>query len=142
MYFIDTNILVYAAGGNGVLTEASRRIVEQIAANKIYAISSVTVLEEVVYLMARWARHHHDTTFYDKGKGIVNAAMALMDETLTPTPREFSRALRSWYPGNDFNDLLIVETMRTHGIETIISADKGFDLLQVSRIDPIPFAAP
>lgn len=139
MYFIDTNILIYAAGDNDLLTEASKRIIEQIAADKIYAVSNITVLEEVVYLMTRWARHHNNMSFYAKGKNIVNAAMTLMNEVLIPTPQEFLRALQNWYPGKDFNDLLIVETMRTRGVETIISADKGFDSMGVTRIDPSRF---
>lgn len=148
--FIDTNVFVYAAVGTPVdspdvaaLNTGSRRVVEALAAENLVAVTSLTVLQEIIYLMARWSRERPPP----KGIGLqadtrvigcqmVRSAMVLVDEVLAPSALEFSRALESYSSRDDFNDLLIVETMRAHSIATIISADRRIERLGVTRRDP------
>ena len=106
------------------------------SSGRLRGITSLTVLQEVIYLLARWAQQRREPGLREAGRQIVRSTMSLVDETLVPTAWEFSRALDAYGPGKDINDLLIVEAMRTRGIETIISADRGFDALNARRRDP------
>jgi predicted nucleic acid-binding protein len=153
-HFIDTNVFVYAAGSMPVrksevaaLQAGSRRVIEALAADDLVAVTSLTVLQEIIYLMARWQRQHAATggthrqsDMHAAGCQIVRSALVLVDEVLSPSVLEFSRALEAHGSRHDFNDLLIVETMRAHRITTIISADRHFEHLGVTRRDPSEWA--
>jgi len=54
------------------------------------------------------------------------------------TDEAFRLALSLEAPGLGPNDRLHVGTCVAHGIETVVSADRGFDKLQeVRRVDPL-----
>jgi predicted nucleic acid-binding protein len=143
VYFIDTNIFVYAAADASIeitqlagLQSGSQRVIRAMGAGTLRSVTSLTVLQEVLYLLTRWARQRQQAALYEAGRLIVRSALVLTDEVLAPTVLEFSRAVEAYAPDRDFNDLLIVETMRTHGITTIVSADRHMEALNVTRLDP------
>jgi len=147
LYFIDTNILIYAAAQPPIasddltqLQKGSQTIIHSLASEQFRGLTSLTVLQEVLYLMARWARQRQEPELYGDGRKIVRAAMALMNDILVPTISEFSQAIEGYGPGKDFNDQLIVQTMKTRGIKAIITADKGFESLGVERYNPRDWA--
>ena len=61
-------------------------------------------------------------------------------ETASADCSRIPGGLNAYGPGRDLDDLLIVEAMRTRGIGTLISADRGFDELGVTRRDPREWA--
>ena len=141
--FVDTNIFVYAAtrshvqGGEGAALQAgSQAVIQALADGHFIGVTRLTVLQEILYLLTRWARQRDEPGLYDTGRQIVRSAVSLVEETLAPTVLEFSRAVEGYRPGEDFNDLLIVETMRARGITTILTTDRGFEELGVERLDP------
>ncbi len=145
--FIDTNVFIYAAirppiANDSVtqLQKGSQTVIRLLASGQLQGVTSLTVLQEILYLMARWARQRQTPELYNDGRKIIRAAMSLVNEVLTPTPLEFNQAIKKYGPKKDLNDLLIYQTMLTQGIEAIITANKGFASLNVKRLDPVDWA--
>lgn len=143
LHFIDTNVFIYAATESPIenddikkLQAGSQAIIQSLADGRLIGVTSLTVLEEILYLLARWARQRQDAALYQAGRKIVQAAMMLVDEVLAPTTEEFSQIVGEYGPNKDLNDLLIAKTMQMRSITTIISADQGFEDLGVKRSDP------
>jgi len=142
LYFIDTNVFIYAATESSIendvekLQAGSQAVIRSLGKGQLKGVTSLTVLEEILYLLGRWARQRQDAALYQAGRKIVQAAMLLVDEVLAPTTEEFSQIVEEYGPNKDLNDLLIAKTMQMRGIATIISADRGFEDLGVKRSDP------
>lgn len=133
--FLDTNLFVYAAGvpleeKDSTLQEleaAAQAIVLALGEERITGVTSLVVLQEILYLFHRWDQARRMPALRDTGRQVVADALALVKEVLTPTFLEFQRALTAYDPHrDDFNDLLILEAMRTHRIQRIVTADRGF----------------
>ncbi len=106
-------------------------------------MTSLVVFQEIVYLFERWARERKDRTLVQTGKKIVSEALTLMDEVYSPSRLEFTKALATYEPGKrDFNDLLIVEAMRSHSIQEILTADRDYEQFAgIMRVDPFELEA-
>lgn len=147
LYFIDTNVFIYAATESPVehdqvekLQVGSQAVVRSLADGQLRGVTSLTVLAEILYLLARWARQRPDPTLYQAGREIVQAAMLLVEELLAPTAEEFGQVVDEYGPNRDINDLLIAKTMQRRGLTTIISADRGFENFGLKRADPRQWA--
>jgi len=142
-YFIDANVFVYAATHPPVenddviqLQAGSQAIVQSLAAGQMNGVTSLTVLQEILYLLARWARQRQKPELYEAGQQIVRSVTLLVDEVLAPTVLEFSQVVEEFGPNKDLNDLLIIRTMQMRGITNIITADRAFESMGVTRHDP------
>jgi predicted nucleic acid-binding protein len=141
-YFLDTNVIVYALGRSEdgppeirALEEAARAVVRAIGAERIEAVTGLVVLYELIYLLARWARRGRGPRM-PEARRVVADVVALCREVYTPTLAELSRALEGYDPGkHDFNDRLIAEAMRAHGVRHILTADRGFAGME--EIEPV-----
>lgn len=141
-YFLDTNVIVYALGRSEegppetrALEEAAREVVRAIGTSRIEAVTGLVVLQELIYLLARWTRRGRGPRM-PEARRVVADVVALCREVYTPTLAELSRALEGYDPGkHDFNDRLIAEAMRAHGIRHILTADRGF--AGVEGIEPV-----
>lgn len=148
--FIDTNVFIYAAGSVEdeknqqirALQAAAKATIVAMGEERLRGVTSLVVFQEIVYLFHRWARERKDKELAQIGKKIVSEALALMDEVYTPTRLEFTKAFAAYEPGkHDFNDLLIVEAMRSHGIKEILTADRDYEQFPgIERLDPLEFA--
>lgn len=145
--FVDTNIFVYAAGSAEderdpqlrALNNAAKAIILALGKGHLRGVTSLIVFQEVVYLFQRWARVRKDKRLAQTGKKIVSEALVLMDEVYTPSRWEFGRALASYEPAEkDFNDLLIVEAMRSHDLREILTADRDYEEFDgIECVDPL-----
>ena len=146
----DTNIFVYAAGvpleeKDPTLREleaACRAIVLAVGEERLRGVTSLVVLQELLYLFHRWARDRGEPALRESGRQAASAALILMEEVFSPTVEEFQRALGAYDPEReDFNDRLLVEGMRTHGVGWILTADRTFPRVPEIRVlDPRAFA--
>jgi predicted nucleic acid-binding protein len=134
--FIDTAIIMYAAGGDHPLRAASREILQRVSDGDIDGVISVEVIQEIVHRFARI------------GRGTIGQAQAIeaMDlfAPVLPVTHALMRRVPEFaarYPGLDSRDVVHVATCVHEGIATIISPDRGFDdVAEVRRIDPAEFA--
>lgn len=134
-YFLDANVLMYAAGSahplKGPCREALTRAVDQ----EVSLVTDAEVLQEILHRYfsigrARIARTVHQS------------AIDLCDEVLPIDAKHTTRALELLLEHSELTprDAIHVATMEYRGLEFLLSTDRDFDgLSQVERIDPTQF---
>jgi predicted nucleic acid-binding protein len=130
--FVDTAVLMYAAGGQHPLRAPSQRVLERVEAGELDAVISVEVVQEIVHRYLAIRRPDLAVTG-------ATAAMDLFAPVLPLTHAVIRRipALARDYPMLAARDLVHVATCLHEGIAEIISPDRGFDAVAgLRRIDP------
>lgn len=135
--FVDTAVIMYAAGGEHPLREPSRRVLSRIGNGDLDGAISVEVVQEILHRFTSLRR-------VEEGQALARDAMDVFAPVLPITHGLMRRvpdlALR--YPTLAARDLVHVATCIHEGITEIISPDRGFDqVAEVHRIDPATFAA-
>lgn len=122
---------------------AAKAIILALGEEHLHGVTSLVIFQEVVYLFRRWAHERKDKKLAQIGKKIVSEALALLDEVYTPSLLEFTKALVSYEPAkHDFNDLLIAEAMRSHGLREILTADRDYEQFEgIERVDLLELEA-
>jgi predicted nucleic acid-binding protein len=128
MFFIDANVIVYSAVPSA-RREACLEVLAAIAAGA-EGRTSTAVLEEVWHLELTGRAGDLD--------GLTARAYAALGPLLPVSDEAFRRALGLDAPALGTNDRVHVATCLTHGIDLVLSADRGFDLVaEVRRVDPL-----
>jgi Predicted nucleic acid-binding protein, contains PIN domain len=138
-FFIDTNIVMYAAGKEHPYKGACATIISGIADGSFsrdigIPLTDTETFQEILYryaLVGRW----------ESGILICKHFLALRLDILPVDSSEVERmiALAQIYKGKGIppRDLIHAAIMMNHGIKKIISVDSHFDLIsEVTRIDP------
>lgn len=135
--FVDTSILMYAAGSEHPLRAPCQRIVDVISNGSLEAATSAEVIQEILHRAVAMRR-------IDAGIKLANQAMDMFAPVLPITHALMRRVpdLVARYPGIDARDAVHVATCIHEGIREIVSADRGYDdVAEVQRIDPVAFAS-
>lgn len=135
--FIDTTVLMYAAGGEHPLREPCRRIVEAIGSKRVDAATSTEVIQEILHRGIAIRRVDASLDLADRTMDLFAPVLPITHALMRRVPDLVRR-----YPGLDARDLVHVATCIHEGIPAIVSADREFDkVAEVRRIDPSEFAA-
>lgn len=135
--FLDANVFLYALGTDHAYREPCRRILTLAASEGSVAETSVEVLQEVVHVRRRRT-------------GLSEAVARARDILALGLPvHDFERAdfeaalgLQLAHDLLSSRDAVHAATMRSHGLDLIISADRDFDQLgEIERLDPLDPAA-
>lgn len=133
-FFVDANVIVYSSARDSPYREACFEVMAAIARGEADGRTSSAVLEEVWHLELSGRVRDLD--------GLAARAYTMLGPLLPVTDEAFRRALGLDAPALGTNDRLHVATAITHGIDVVISADRGFDSLpEVRRVDPLDDAA-
>lgn len=130
--FIDTAVIMYAAGGPHPMRDPCRAILTAVADGSIDAVTSVEVVQEI----------YHRFVAIDRRRMGVEMADATLDlfapvVPLTDAMMRRMAALVEEFDGLSSRDLVHVATCRELGIDAIVTPDKGFDAVTgLARIDP------
>lgn len=131
-FFVDANVLLYAAVDceqHDACAEVLRAVVAGADAR-----TSVAVLEEV------W--HMERSGRLGALGGLAERAYRLFSPLLPVTDEAFGKALLLEAPQLGANDRLHVGTCFVNGIESIVTADRGFDGVRgIRRVDPLDASA-
>ncbi len=133
--FIDTAVIMYAAGDEHPLREPSRRVLSRIGTGELDGVISVEVVQEILHRFLSVRR-------VDQGEAQARDAMDFFAPVLPITQAMMRRVpeLAARYPTLSARDLVHVATCIHEGITEIISPDRGFDqVAEVRRIDPAAF---
>lgn len=134
--FVDTNIIIYAAGGEHPLKASCVAVLRWVAQGTWEGVTSAEVLQELLYLMDR--RNQRDV-------GIAMAREVLAIMTVLPvTAADVQQAMTfmEGVPALMPYDALHAAVMQGAGITEIISADKHFDAVPgIRRLDPAALRA-
>lgn len=135
-FFLDTNVLIYSRSSpSSEYSDPCREILAAIKRDEVDAQISTAVLEEVwnLELSARVGAID----------GLAAIAYELFSPVLAVTDEVFARALTVPHSKIGAKDRVHVATCLEHGIDRIVSADKGFDTVAgLQRIDPREGVAP
>ena len=129
--FLDTAVLMYAAGAEHELRAPSQQIVRQVVAGRLEAAISAEVVQEILHRFVAIRRPQ-------LGAAMARDALDLFDPVLPITHAVMTRmpALTERYPVLSARDLVHVATCFEAGIGTIVSPDRGFDTVaDLERID-------
>lgn len=135
MIVLDTTVLVYAVGGDHPLAGPARSVVEEIAAGRLRATTTVEAIQEFVHVRAR-RRSRDDAA--DLGRRFAT----LLAPLLSAGPRELDAGLRLFEASErlDAFDAVLAASAMTHGAAALVSADAAF--AGVPGITLIPLDAP
>jgi predicted nucleic acid-binding protein len=135
--FVDTAVIMYAAGGEHPLREPCVRILDRVSAGALDAVTSAEVVQEIL---------HRYLSIRQPGTAVRVAVQATdMFAPVLPISHFLMRrvpdlALR--YPSLQARDLVHVATCIHEGITEIVSPDAAFDVVhELRRLDPVTFAA-
>ena len=134
-YFLDANILMYAAGAAHPLREPCREALTRAVDQEVGLVTDAEVLQEILHRYFSLGRPEIARAVYD-------SAVRLCDEVLPIDERHTSRALELLLEHSELSprDAIHVATMEDHGLVRLLSTDQDFDAVdQVERIDPAAF---
>jgi len=135
--FIDTSVVMYAAGSDHPLRDPCRRIIDGIGDGSIDAVTSVEVIQEILHRFLAIGRYEQGATLAERTQDLMAPVLPITHALMRRVP-----PLADRYPSLAARDLVHVATCIHEGITEIISPDRGFDLVaEVRRIDPTAFAA-
>jgi predicted nucleic acid-binding protein len=134
-FFLDANILIYSRSSPpSEYRDSCLEILDAIERDEVDAQISTAVLEEV------WNLELTDRV--GAIDGLAADAHELFSPVLPVTDEIFARALALPHSKIGAKDRVHVATCLEHGIERIVTADKGFDAVAgLQRIDPRAGAA-
>lgn len=133
-FFVDANVLIYAAVAESRWHAAAIAVLEHVTSGAVPGRTSTSVLEEVWHLELQ-----------GRVGGLEGHTMrlhTLFTPLLDVTDDAFRLALALDAPRLGANDRLHVGTCLAYGIDTIVTADGGFDgVTGIERVDPLDAAA-
>ena len=125
--FLDTNIVLYAAGASHALREPCAKLLRRVADGSLDATINSEVVQEVLYVLSRRGRR-------DDALKLAGRLTSLFPDLLAVTRDDVVEAceLLRRYPRLSVRDAIHVGTMLRNGLKTVVSVDPDFD--QVSEI--------
>ncbi|MGB5340925.1 MAG: type II toxin-antitoxin system VapC family toxin [Thermoanaerobaculia bacterium] len=134
-YFLDANVLMYAAGSAHPLREPCREALTRAVDQEVSLVTDAEVLQEIL--------HRYFSIGRPKIARVVHrSAIDLCDEVLPIEERHTTRALELLLEHSALTprDAIHVARMEYRGLEFLLSTDRDFDgLTQLERIDPTSF---
>lgn len=132
--FLDANVFLYALGSDHAYREPCRRILTQVGSGASTAETSIEVLQEVVHIRRRGTGNLEEAV--ERVRNILALGMPVHD--LRREDFEVALELQLTRGTLSSRDAVHLATMRNHGIDRIISADRDFDGLEaIERLDPL-----
>lgn len=134
-YFLDANVLMYAAGAPHPLREPCRAALERAVNQRIPLVTDSEVLQEILYRYFAINRP-------DAAKVVYRSATDLCDDVLPVAEGHTSRALELLlqYPSLSPRDAVHLATIEDAGIARLLSTDRDLDAVDsVRRVDPSEF---
>ena len=135
MKLIDTNVFIYAIGGDHPYREACRKVLRAGTSNAMEATTDVEVCQELLH-------HYHSIRMTQRAAQVVAEALAAFPDAISITVPVISRAAKilEANPPLQARDAVHAAVVFEHGLEGIVSADVGFDGIEgLTRFDPRQF---
>jgi len=134
-FFLDVNVLFYAAGKPSEYKEPCINILRRISARKLSVAIDTEVVQEILY-------RYHRLGLYDEAVKLAWYLLKLKPRVLPVLRKDVEDSLQfySRYStrGIPPRDTIHLATMLNNGIRKIITVDKHFGeaITEVERVDP------
>lgn len=130
--FVDTAVIMYAAGREHPLRSACLAVMDAVNAGEIDGVISAEVVQEIVH-------RYLSTRQPDVGREMATHALDMFAPVLPVTDAVMRRVvdLVEQYRTVRARDIVHVATCLEQGIDTIVSPDTHFDdISEITRIEP------
>ncbi len=134
-YFLDANVLMYAAGGPHSLRESCRAALQAAIDQRVSLVTDSEVLQEILHRYFALQKP-------EIAREVYGAATELCDEVLPVSERTTARAreLLLQYRNITARDAVHIAAMDEGGLRRRLSTDSDFDVVdEVQRVDPADF---
>jgi predicted nucleic acid-binding protein len=129
--FIDTAVIMYAAGRGHEMREPCRRIL--VTNQQVEGVTSAEVIQEIFHRFTILGDRGSEARMATAALDLFNPVLAITDAILRHMPDLLLEHNRV-----SARDLVHVATWREAGIDAIVSPDRAFDeVAGLSRIDPL-----
>jgi predicted nucleic acid-binding protein len=133
--FIDSNVPMYAVGGPHALREPCQRLLQQIVAGDLAAVTDAEVHQEIYYRYLSLRLREQACLVSDHFREIVPTVLPIGLAEIRQMP-----ALVAAYPRLQARDLIHLAVMQAHRLTRIVTADRGFDeVAGIQRLAPETF---
>lgn len=130
--FVDTAVIMYAAGGDHPLKQPSADIVRRIASGDLGGVTSAEVIQEIAHRFVHAGRPEQAAQLTTFALDLFSPVLPIGQAVVERLPGLIRR-----YPSLQARDLIHVATCLEERIDAIISPDRGFDkVAELRRIDP------
>jgi predicted nucleic acid-binding protein len=134
--FLDTAVVMYAAGGDHPMRDACRRIIDRISDGSLDAATSAEVIQEILHRFLSIGRPESGATLVERTQDLMAPVLPITHALMRRVP-----LLAGRYPFLAARDVVHIATCIHEGITDIITPDRGFDqVTELRRIDPMSFA--
>ena len=122
MIFVDSNIPMYLVGAPHPHKADAQRLLERCVSEGRRLVTDVEVLQEILHRYTAIRRP-------DAIQPAFDALLSVVEEVVPVTERDAIRAkeIVLGSPGRSARDSIHLAVMESHGVETILSFDAGFD---------------
>jgi uncharacterized protein len=130
--FLDTNIFLYAAGGEHPLKTPCADLIARVGNGDIDAVTSSEVVQEILYVLSR-------RKLLTEGVQLATEVMDMFPDLLPVTGADIQHAchILQDHPNLPVRDAVHCSVMSAHGITRVVTADSHFDQIPgIQRIDP------
>lgn len=130
--YLDTNVLIYAFGGESPHRDPCREILRAVAERRLAGETSAYTVQE--FVRQRWRRGDRQAATRARSAMDVCTELHSIDGVVMRRALEIVER----YPKLDIADAVHVATASTHGVTTVLSADRGLDgISEIERVDPL-----
>lgn len=130
--YLDTNVLVYAIGGDSPHREPCRAILRAVAERRVAGETSAYAVQEFV----RQRRRRGDPEAVPRARSVMEVCTEVHPVDCAVLLDAIQTVER--HPRLDIADAVHVATAAIHRIGRIVSADRGLDgIPDIQRIDPL-----
>ncbi|MBI3929971.1 MAG: type II toxin-antitoxin system VapC family toxin [Armatimonadetes bacterium] len=136
MYFIDVNVLMYAAGADHPYRLPCQAILRGLIDGKIEGCTDVEVFQEILRRYFAIGRRAEAIQLLRDVPAVLPSILSIRREELLVIPDLATR-----YPHLTARDLIHLAVMLNVGLSEILTADRDFDgVAEVRRVDPLVLA--
>ena len=134
-YFLDVNIVIYAAGKPSEFKETCIKVLHNIRAGKLSVAIDTEIVQEILY-------RYHRIGLHEEGIKLAWYLLRLKPKVLSISQRELESSIQLYHKyatkGIPPRDTVHLATMLNNEIRKIITVDKHFGevITEVERVDP------
>lgn len=122
MILIDSNIPMYLIGADHPNKIDARRELERMISDRERLVTDAEAFQEILHRFLAIGRRDAIQPAYDALAGVVDAILPVTEADVME-----AKDTAAGYPALSARDALHIAVMRHHGIDRILTFDRGFD---------------
>lgn len=132
MTLVDSNIFMYAAGGEHPLKKRAAAFLEEVAEGSLEAAIDAEVLQEILHRYRALNRWKEGRLVYDTARIVFPEVLGVTGEVM-----DRARKIMDVHAGLMARDALHAAVVAVYGLSSITTFDQDFDRVQgLRRIEP------